>query len=166
MLVFFKNKRGFSLIKVLVALTILSLITIPMLSFFAQAYDYTNRNRATTLSLNVAQNAIVYMQKQQFDQIKSILPPTIDDSDESKTLKYTNSGSTEYYYKFSCSENFPSCNEVVNPVINDVPYSIDIGIKAHDQYPDYLIDVIVKVAATTNNKDLFLKGVITNEKIR
>ncbi|WP_017755973.1 type II secretion system protein [Calidifontibacillus oryziterrae] len=151
---FLRNKRGFTLVEVLAALTILSIVVIPMFSFFAQAYDYTNRNKATTLSLNVAQNALTYMQKQHFKEIINII--------DSSTLTFENDGK-EYHEYNSTDPNYPS---IVSPTINGDTFTLNIGIRKNDDYPDYLIDVIIIVQPIKNNKELYLKGVIANEKIR
>lgn len=61
---FFKilsSSKGLTLIEVLVSLTILSIILLGIMNFFNQAYSYTNSNQKKTAAINVARNALTYM---------------------------------------------------------------------------------------------------------
>ena len=56
---FMNNQKGISLLEVLLSITILSIITLSILSFFNQAYDYTKRNEDKTVGINVARNVLI-----------------------------------------------------------------------------------------------------------
>ncbi|MED4353788.1 prepilin-type N-terminal cleavage/methylation domain-containing protein [Schinkia azotoformans] len=69
----FKNKNGFTLLEVLLSLTLIFLIVFPLFRFFLQAYDYTMENRNKTIAVNIARNVVNYMEKQDIHVMKAFL---------------------------------------------------------------------------------------------
>lgn len=69
----FKNKNGFTLLEVLLSLTLIFLIVFPLFRFFLQAYDYTMDSRNKTIAVNIARNVVNYMEKQNIFVMKTYL---------------------------------------------------------------------------------------------
>lgn len=65
-----RNRKGLTLIEVLLSITILGIIATSFLSFFNQAYSYTKKNEDKTVGINVARNVLNYFEQQDFDLIK------------------------------------------------------------------------------------------------
>ncbi len=155
-----KNKKGFTLIEVLLSITILSVVTIGMLSLFTQAYSYTKMNENRTVALNVARNALIYMERQDFDFIKNLI------------------SHTSITYKEICtsldSNNRRACEAVLKPTINNIVYdNIEISLYEYNkenvpekekiQLNGYLVGITVTVDV---NPPIVIEGVITDESIR
>ncbi len=60
------NSRGLTLVELLASLTILGIIIIGSMQFFTQAYTYTNINQKKTAAVNVARNALMFIEKESF----------------------------------------------------------------------------------------------------
>lgn len=85
---FLRNKRGFTLVEILGSLTIFTLIAIPMMSFFIQASQYTTDSQNKTIAINIARNAMSYLEKQNFRVMKTYVG--LDASKPYATLNWTN----------------------------------------------------------------------------
>lgn len=179
---FFKSKHGNTLVEVLAAVTIFSLVVIPMISFFTQAYSYTNRNEMKTVSINVARGVYEFMSNQDFSELKARMKGIseynvyvglmdgneIDPSDPTKTKKIQ-------VYKFQEKSIYEDptvpVKGKVNPVqINNVKYNAYVKLKPSSEKPDYFIDIDVFVWEGEDKysppHDALIKGKIINETIR
>lgn len=58
--------QGFSLIEVLAAITILSIVALVLSSYFTNSLSYSKKNQNKTIMVNLARNALFYMEKQSF----------------------------------------------------------------------------------------------------
>ncbi|WP_169833773.1 type IV pilus modification PilV family protein [Saccharibacillus sacchari] len=65
----FKKEEGFTLIEILAALLILSIVSLAMTAYFSNAMTFAKTNQNKTIMSNLARNALVYMQKQDFDRL-------------------------------------------------------------------------------------------------
>ncbi len=74
----FRNERGFTLLEVLLSITILGIVIISFLSFFNQAYSYTKKNEDKTVGINVARNVLYYMEQQDYTRMKSYLGTNLE----------------------------------------------------------------------------------------
>lgn len=157
---FVKNKKGFTLIEVLLSITILGVVTIGMLSLFTQAYSYTKMNENRTVAINVARNALIYMERQDFDLIKNFVSATSITYQEFCTTLDT--------------QNRLACEAVLKPTINNVVYdNIKISLYKYNkenltesernQLNGYLIGITVTVDV---NPAIVIEGVIVDESIR
>lgn len=169
MLISLKGKEeGFTLVEVLAALIILSIVFIAAASFFSQSLSYTKKNEHKTVTVNLARNALVYMEKQSFTEIKQEFAAnaTIACSPTAPTCIYQSMPSLD-----------PSIlKQVLNPVVNGIQYNVTItyqnqlhdGLEAIIQ--PYLLPVEVNVykmeqTATTASMTR-LEGYITDASIR
>ncbi|MFT4412808.1 type IV pilus modification PilV family protein [Fredinandcohnia humi] len=159
---FSNSNKGFSLIEVLVSLSILSIVIVSMLGFFTQAFSYTQKNEDKTLGLYVARNMLVYMERQSFTKIlETYLPP-----DSSETIEITNENcndihsSGDYVFDEFCSDMFSS-------TFNNVDYKIKIDIRHHEDtnLGNYIIPTSVSVTWNDQN-EVVLEGYIKNDSIR
>lgn len=67
----FKKEEGFTLIEVLAALLILSIVALAFTAYFSNALTFAKSNQNQTIMSNLARNALVYMQKQNFEPLKN-----------------------------------------------------------------------------------------------
>lgn len=187
---FLKNK-GFTLVEVLLAVTIFSLIVLPMVSFFIQAQDYSSRNKNMGLATHIAQNALIYLEKQDFNRMRAMADPDFYTSSDyngpaltlhpDRKIPYKNKdGNMVDFFAYTyndCSAvpflNIASCEPIFHPVINGVTFDdhVTVGLKKYDdtntELNKLLIRVVVKVKSTREKEpDVFLEGVIVDETIR
>ncbi|QDH20823.1 prepilin-type N-terminal cleavage/methylation domain-containing protein [Saccharibacillus brassicae] len=66
-----KKEQGFTLIEVLASLLILSIVALAFTAYFSNALTFAKSNQNKTIMSNLARNALVYMQKQDFDRMES-----------------------------------------------------------------------------------------------
>ncbi|MGG1514948.1 prepilin-type N-terminal cleavage/methylation domain-containing protein [Paenibacillus oryzisoli] len=62
--------EGFTLIEVLAATVILSIASLGMMAFFLHAMSYNKGNQNKTVMINLARNALFYMEKQSFSDLE------------------------------------------------------------------------------------------------
>lgn len=180
--ILYKNAKGYSLVEVLAAITIFSLIVIPMMSFFTQAYNNSNRNEKNTVVINVARGVFEFMKNQDFDELKARMAhesglnvyvglidgSDIDPSDETMTKRIQ-------VYKYQDEMTYedstiPDSKKVKQVQINNLKYNAYVTLKPNVDKPNYFIDIEVIV---WDGDDKYsppakptLTGMIINENIR
>ncbi|HHY72833.1 MAG TPA: hypothetical protein GX497_06340 [Bacillus bacterium] len=77
-LTFVKNKNGFTLVEVLLSITLIFVIVFPLMGFFLQAYKYTMHSQDKTIAINVGRNVVNYMEKQNFQNMYAFLQQESD----------------------------------------------------------------------------------------
>lgn len=179
-----KKEQGFTLIEVLAAIVILSIVSLVLTSYFTNAMTYSKSNQNKTIMVNLARNALFYMEKQDFEAISNYFIRHPDDA----AIK------AEDCQISTCVLN-PSIPftgspaSVLNPTVNGIQYQIDVvyqpEIWSEDAQPSptsgpsaidlsnsrkYLLPVLVKVRrAEPGNQpvyDIKVEGYITDERIR
>ncbi|TXK85382.1 type II secretion system protein J [Paenibacillus sp. N3.4] len=65
------REEGFTLIEVLAATVILSIVSMAMMAFFINAMSYNKGNQNKTVMVNLARNALFYMEKQNFNDLNA-----------------------------------------------------------------------------------------------
>lgn len=190
-----KQEKGFTLIEVLAAIVILSIVSLVLTSYFTNAMSYSKSNQNKTIMVNLARNALFYVEKQDFEKMSNFF---VTDSLEHK--KIVDAGGELPMIKasectlVSCSysnlfSNMTALANVLNPTVNDIRYKINIvyqpelvnnpsstptngGITPIDKsaVKDYLIPVKVEVGRVESNGQpdyyVMLEGYITDERIR
>lgn len=153
------NSNGLTLIEILVSLTILGIILIGIMQFFTQAYTFTNSNQKKTAAINVARNAMVYMEKQNFIETMQDFD---DHSDQQLTLLICND---EYQLFWEEEPKSSGCHPIR---INGLDYNVSIRSDKEEEYKAFILPIIVRVDWTINRKHYSteLKGVIKSEDIR
>ena len=147
----FYIERGFTLIEVLLSVTILGIIFLSILALFNNTYDYTKRNESKTVGINVARNVLNYIENQDFKTTKE----TFFENSPSRTeVQIT---------KEDCKNSpFPadSCETMLQTVINNVTYDATVTLKKHQdiELQNYLIPVEVKI--NWNDRETSVEGVL------
>ncbi|WP_054957502.1 type IV pilus modification PilV family protein [Paenibacillus dakarensis] len=185
----FREEHGFTLLEVLAAIIILSIVSLVLTSYFTNAMSYSKSNQNKTVMANLARNALFYMEKQDFKKMKELF-----DADKSQQPDLAGSLCKDvtgclYKDKFLNPDVLP---EILNPVINDVQYELEIVYQAdlHQtmlaggdpadgspgadgekrQMAQYLLPVKVVVkgpgGARGQAHETVVEGYITDEKIR
>lgn len=186
------KEAGFTLIEVLAAIVILSIVSLVLTSYFTHALSYSKSNQNKTVMVNLARNALFYMEKQDFGEMKKFfnVKDTLEEENEETdhpAIKAVQCTATVCNMKseFINGDVLP---EVLNPVINNIAYEINITYQAKlhrdmlegrsDDTPDprkkdmapYLIPVRVEVTGpggpNASAASTVVEGYITDEKIR
>jgi prepilin-type N-terminal cleavage/methylation domain-containing protein len=165
---FINNHKGLTLIETMLSITILGIVMLGVMTLFKQAYLYTVLNEDKTVGINVARNALMYMKKQSFIELKNYF------TDTDKELKILickmpdeNGNTIENYQLFAKDASIPSTCQ--NVEINNTKYEITVKAQENKQnYQNYLIPIKVVVTWERNNieRSTQLKGGITSEDIR
>lgn len=188
----FYNKRGFTLIEVLLSIVILSFVVSGMFMFFTNAMTYTTYNQSKTVAINIARGVIHYMERLDFQTISEY---TTDHMTQQTPFIRLDASSC------ANSSLFPNehvCKAVFSPTVNNVTYDekdVQAWLIPYDQtiwsqiktnppteFPDPLTQAIQQekepvedvsnyllrlyVTVRSNNEVIVLKGVIANESIR
>lgn len=179
---FAKRDEGFTLLEILAAITIVSVVSLAMMAFFVNALSSAKGNQNKTVVVNLARNALYYIEKQDFDTLKAyfmstskVISPegcsrTHEDSD---SVICTGDGSTALADLFNRSDFLL---EVLTPNVNGRDYVLTVEFEenyftAKDKpLEGYLLPV--KIIAQTkgtegNNRDRTeVEGYVSDEKIR
>jgi prepilin-type N-terminal cleavage/methylation domain-containing protein len=147
----FYIERGFTLVEVLLSITILGIIFLSILALFNNTYDYSKRNESKTVGINVARNVLNYIENQDFNTIKHTYFATNGGTEE---IKITRS---------SCNKSpFPadSCGNMLKTVVNNVTFEATVTLKKHPEaaLQNYLIPVEVKIK--WNDRETSVEGVL------
>ncbi|MFC6648237.1 prepilin-type N-terminal cleavage/methylation domain-containing protein [Paenibacillus rhizoplanae] len=178
------KEAGFTLIEVLAAIVILSIVSLVLTSYFTHALSYSKSNQNKTIMVNLARNALFYMEKQDFEamskyfNVNDTSPNAAHPSIEAKQCT-----STSCMYNNDDFINSAVLPEVLNPVINNILYQVKITYQAElyrdmlrggdirkQEMAPYLIPVQVEVTGpggpSANTASMIVEGYITDEKIR
>ncbi|WP_042195580.1 type IV pilus modification PilV family protein [Paenibacillus camerounensis] len=175
-----KQEQGFTLIEVLAAIIILSIVSLVLTSYFTNAMSYAKANQNKTIMVNLARNALFYAEKQDFDKWKCYL-------DSKGNIGYSDVRTVDEP-DAPCSYNslvkdVQVLDKVLNPSINGINYTINIAYQAEiynkmkdsqdlvkQKSADYLIPVLITVKSPEKNggnaAQTVVEGYIRNEEIR
>jgi prepilin-type N-terminal cleavage/methylation domain-containing protein len=164
-----KNKKGFTLIEVLVSITILGIVLMSFMNFFMQAGSFTNMNQKKTVAVNVARNALMFVEHQSYLKVygefpivnKVSTPPKIYDKD-----LYICNDSYEYF-----DQNSVKPSNCKNITINNLDYKVKIKfeeVDKNDPSIKYYLPIKVEVGWTINDHEYStsVNGTIKSEDIR
>jgi prepilin-type N-terminal cleavage/methylation domain-containing protein len=164
------SSKGLTLIEVLLSLTILGIILIGSMKFFTQAYSYTNMNQKKTAAINVARNAMMYIENESFIEIRQKFE---DDPEEELTLMICDhpgdkDDPNDPYGKFWKEQTpGPSCSPIT---VNNVEYEVKIRADSNKNNYDrnYVLPITVEVKWVINGKEYKtgIEGVMKSEDIR
>lgn len=161
----FKKEEGFTLIEVLAAMLIVSIVALAFTAYFGNALTFAKSNQNKTIMSNLARNALVYMQKQSFTELKSYF-----DSPGATVVK---AGSTPGTQRVGITpETFASCTPatttgacafkkifvnsdlqptmaVLQPTVNGIRYRVVIEYqKSLNRSADTGGDLLLPISAT------------------
>ncbi|MCY9657370.1 type II secretion system protein [Paenibacillus chondroitinus] len=184
------REEGFTLIEVLAATVILSVASMAMLAFFINAMSYNKGNQNKTVMVNLARNALFYMEKQNYatihnyfidsstGELKEHNPPI--SSNDCSTRNICDKPDLQNLF---LNPNMKLLWDVLNPKVNDIEYQISVSYQvdiANELKDDpvkkgmanYLLPIRVEVSVKDNNvnngrnKPVIVEGYIANESIR
>ncbi|MDQ0156131.1 type IV pilus modification PilV family protein [Robertmurraya andreesenii] len=159
-----KNRRGLTLLEVLLSITILGIVVTSFLSFFNHAYSYTKKNEDKTVGINVARNVLNYFEQQDYGKIKDTY---FSDSLSEDEVTIT---------KASCEDQIPgkleiffhdrdACKKFFTPEINNVEFSPTVkftrDLSSNGDKPDLRDQLIgVEVEVEWNKQTTSVRGLI------
>ncbi|MGD6774335.1 type IV pilus modification PilV family protein [Sutcliffiella horikoshii] len=142
----FKEQQGFTLLEVLLSLTILSVVVIGLMSFFHNSYNYVNENEDKAIATQIARNVMNYVEKQNYNKFEGYLSHEVDTSedvhiipldktycDKKVTIKKNNDTLTSESTSddIVLFDNVDRCLSILNPVINNEAYSDNAAISIY-----------------------------------
>ncbi|MED1204808.1 type II secretion system protein [Heyndrickxia acidicola] len=154
------SENGLTLIEVLISISILGILLIVFMRFFLQAGTFTNLNEKRTVGINVARNALMFMEKQNFLQVKNEFS-----SNQVLNLQICDN----HYTYFDQSTAIPSNCQLIK--INNIPYNVTIQTTedlSNNQRANYYIPLKVEAGWKINDKDYTssVDGTIKSEDLR
>ncbi|QPC47064.1 type IV pilus modification PilV family protein [Mangrovibacillus cuniculi] len=155
-----QSDKGLTLIEVLVSVTILAIVLLTFLQYFIQANTFTNQNLKKTVGVNVARNALMYIENDSFLEVKQ---------------RFINN---EVNYLYICIEGYTYStvsqppNQCEHVVINNLPYKVTYKAKGDKEQwskrESNTIPIEVTVEWEINKREFetTLEGKVTSEDIR
>ena len=178
-----QSQKGVTLLELLLAMTILSIVLLTFTRFFYQAGTYNLSNQNKTVALNVARNAMMFLEKENFIEIRNnfyegATPVTATGNQLGLHLCKNRDNQTEGYKLHSSeppAEKPPKSPVDCRPVsINGGDYYVTVSAgttpaeEDNAQFYNYYIPVKVKVSwyQNENKKETELEGTIKSEDLR
>ncbi len=160
-----KKEQGFTLIEVLAALLILSIVGLAMTAYFSQALGFAKTNQNKTIMSNLARNTLVYMEKQNFEQIQKYFDwristgqPAVIEADMFDSCTDGSSGVCGYEGMFGNAAKFDPARfkQMLSPEVNGVAYRIAVSYQ-----PDIRTDLEHKNSLGSDGAKLLLPVFVT-----
>ncbi len=164
-----KNKKGFTLIEVLVSITILGIVLMSFMNFFMQAGSFTNMNQKKTVAVNVARNALMFVESQSFLEIYSEFPIV---------KKVANPPNSQVKNLYICNDSYKYFDQSLhkpdnceNITVNNLAYKVNIKfeeVEEDDPSIHYYLPIKVEVRWTINDHEYStnVNGTVKSEDIR
>ncbi|MFD1776612.1 prepilin-type N-terminal cleavage/methylation domain-containing protein [Paenibacillus rhizophilus] len=184
-----KQERGFTLIEVLAAIVILSIVSLVLTSYFVNAMSYSKSNQNKTIMVNLARNALFYMEKQDFEKTQDFfVTKGYTVSANVCQIDACGNNTTAEGQAYRDTFDTESLASVLHPRVNGVTYTIDVvyqsGVWGNQPQPtgavssilnqssvrSYLLPVKVEVRRANTvsppANTVEVEGYITDERIR
>ncbi|THF76948.1 PulJ/GspJ family protein [Cohnella fermenti] len=176
-----RGEGGFSLLEVLAAIVILSIVSLAMTSFFVHAMTYSKGNENKTIEVNLARNALFFLGKQDFDRFLVYLTTSGNGPISTRGceklvdgVSYSCPGSPSLASLF---EETPLLWDALKPVVNGKEYEVEVAYNEsvldgkEAGVKKYLLPVKVSVAESGSSRksgrnSAEVEGYITDEQIR
>ncbi|WP_458120012.1 type IV pilus modification PilV family protein [Paenibacillus sp. Z6-24] len=166
----FKEEQGFTLIEVMAAIVILSIVSLGLMAYFSNSLSFSKSNENKTVMVNLARSALVYAEKQDFDKWKTYL-------EDNKAIQAEGCKTADSCSKYALlTDDTAALSFILNPVINGITYKVSINSQLQSQNTGsskkaspYLMPIQVKVKGPdieSRQGDTVVEGYITDEKIR
>ncbi|MCA1318742.1 prepilin-type N-terminal cleavage/methylation domain-containing protein [Bacillus tianshenii] len=109
-----EKNGGFTLIEVLVSITIFSIILLGMMTFFTNGLSYVKENESKTVATQVARNVMNYMEKQDFQVMEGYLTKSLQ-------LESATSNGAPYYIHL----NRTHCSQIEDLHVKPFPTAME-----------------------------------------
>ncbi|MGF7031331.1 prepilin-type N-terminal cleavage/methylation domain-containing protein [Paenibacillus mucilaginosus] len=175
------REEGFTLIEVLAASVILAIAGLTMTAFFINAMSYNKANQNKTVMVNLARNALFYMEKRSFKEMeKYLVTYEMNISTEECGDDPRCSGKSMNALLID-TDRFPGLWDVLNPSVNGIEYTITVSHHKENKvegggldttsFTKHLLPVMVEVRAKSDDaptkyRSTEVRGYITDESIR
>jgi prepilin-type N-terminal cleavage/methylation domain-containing protein len=120
------HANGFTLLEVLLSITILSTVAIGMFYFFTNAMKYTTYNQGKTVAINIARGGLAYMERLDFAALKQYVDNEIHNADKRFVhldASYCDDDDNDDLLLFGVNEQAEQvCKKILGPTINNVTY--------------------------------------------
>lgn len=160
------EQHGFSLIEVLVSITILSIISVSLISIFSQSLSASRNSTELTFANYLAKNAVSYIEREVLETDSG--PFVFDTLFEEAQLTIYQNGAFEVPAPQSPSCNVSAvCDSIFNDAeINNLPFDVKFSVTPHrinGKTDPNLLDLYVYVYPDGQTEPITsLKGSITN----
>ena len=162
------DSKGLTLVEVLVSLTILGIVLMGTMKFFSQAYTYTNMNEKKTAAVNVARNALMHIEKENFIEVRERFR---NNKNETLSLQICNSA---YKLFWSDASYDIECSPII---VNNIEYNVTINLlKSEDEnvnladgeHSSFFVPLEASVSWEINGKEEIstIEGEIKSEDLR
>jgi prepilin-type N-terminal cleavage/methylation domain-containing protein len=158
------SSKGLTLIEVLLSLAILSIILLGSMKFFTQAYSYTSGSQNKTAAVNVARNALMFIENESFIEVRKRF---LEDNLEGLSLYICNdSYITDWHGDES---DFPAGCRKDKVTVNNIQF--DVIIRKGKDYSKFSSSFIPLEAAVTwenqgRTEETIIEGAIKSEDLR
>lgn len=172
-----QGESGFSLLEVLAAITILSIVSLAMTAFFIQAMSYAKGNQNKTVAVNLARYGLFFMEKVNYQMFKNYFAANSTLSPEGcEKLNIVTCGSDGA--KAELFNKTANMWEALTPTVNGREYRISIEYhreflknNGKEDLSGYLLPITVRAwdaskSSTNARSSAEVEGYITDEKIR
>lgn len=170
----YRREEGFTLLEVLAAITILSIASLALTAFFVQAMSNAKENQNKTVAVNLARNALFYLEKQSYGTFKTFFTDHSELDLEGCERQADNVVCSGDQGKTELFRSLPNLWDVLAPEVNGLAYQISVAYKpdllSEQDLSGYLIPIAVTAASADDPSDkrssAEVEGYITHEKIR
>ncbi|WP_157843184.1 prepilin-type N-terminal cleavage/methylation domain-containing protein [Bacillus sp. FJAT-42315] len=163
-------EKGVTLLELLLSLTILSIVLLSVTQFFYQSATFNHSNQNKTVALNVARNALMYMEKQNFIEMRHSFGDVIDNKTEADQHYFELMICNNQYELINGnddSEAPPSCSNII---VNNEPYTVFVFSEpvAEEGKKKHYIPIKIEVEWDKDGKKqtTALDGTIKSEDLR
>ncbi|MCC3647491.1 type II secretion system protein [Cytobacillus oceanisediminis] len=166
------SSEGLTLVEVLLSLTILGIVLMGTMKFFSQAYTFTNMNEKKTAAVNVARNALMHIEKENFIEVRDKFQ---DESESLKIFICKNSEGKTIYKNFWNGESPESdCSPIQ---VNNIEYNVTINLPKNEventnpakgEHSSFFVPLEATVTWEINGKEesTEIEGEIKSEDLR
>ncbi|KIL46217.1 type IV pilus modification PilV family protein [Jeotgalibacillus campisalis] len=163
----FSNNKAFSLLEVLVSITLLNIIVFSLLTFFLNSYQFTFSNQDNTVGANAAKNAVTYVESQDFHRVREYFS-----LQGAEKLELTIDSCSALINGTLLFDHEESCRSIFAPTINNQTYGVNVKLSeyegANETETAEMKTELISIEATVQwerkrLEEVLVRGVLRNE---